>query len=126
MYLSTGIVVEPKNLQSRQIDKISDLLDVCDVILPQIQFLHISPITCNFMHVEKSLRLEIRFTLSEMTSRLGILAIRDKSYRSLPHRFKFLMLCRLSDLVFVNTRSAVKGLPKFFVLILLFINIFEF
>lgn len=62
-------------------------------------------------HLAKSLSELMRFTLSEITSRFGILSMICRSYSSLPHRFRFFMLPRLSDFVLLNTSSSVSTFP---------------
>ena len=117
--LSAGVVVEPEYLGVGQLHQIFDLSKIHDVILAQVQFLKQVGFTWSLAHLEKSLRVLILFTLSDTTSRFGIFSINCKSSKSLPHKLRFLILCRLSDLVLVNTSSAVKGLPAFFELILI-------
>jgi hypothetical protein len=61
--------------------------------------------------LEKSLRELMRLTLKEITSRLGILSMICRSSSSLPHRFRFFMLARLSDFVLLNTSYSVSTFP---------------
>jgi len=49
-------------------------------------------------------------TLNEITYRFGIYLIRDKSYKSLPHKLRFLIPNILSFRVFVNINSFVRAL----------------
>lgn len=96
----------------------SDLPDVADAILTEVEFLNGGQGTCSLGQCEKSLRLQMRLTLSDTTSRLGIFWMRLRSSKSLPQRLRFLMLWRLSDFVLVKTKSAVRGFPTFLLLII--------
>jgi hypothetical protein len=49
-------------------------------------------------------------TLSEITYKFGIYLIKDKSYKSLPHKLRFLIPKRLSFRVLVNIKSFVRAL----------------
>ena len=67
--------------------------------------------TCNLRHLEKSLKVAILLTLSDITSRLGIRSISCRSYNSFPQRFRFFMLCKLSDFTLLKISSGVSTLP---------------
>jgi len=123
LYLSTWIIMKPQGFKIGEVEEVSDLSQICDTIFSKIEFLGLFKYTCSFEHFAKSLRELILLTLRDITSRLGIFSMSYKSSNSFPHRLRFLILLRLSDLVLLNTSSNVRDFP--FVLLLMY-NKFEY
>jgi hypothetical protein len=109
--------VKPQDFEVGQIEKIAYFPDIGNVVLAEIELLNAMGGTFSFWQLAKYLREDILLTLNEMTYKLGIHYIRERSSKSFPHRFRFLMFWRLSDFVLMNTSSAVSDFPTFFELI---------
>jgi hypothetical protein len=111
--------VEPQDFEFGEFGEVPNLPQILNIILPQVKLLrqmgyYLQPAQMGELleAADPVHRERHDFEVGHFAEELQVLRGRLRTSRSLPQRFRFFMLWRLSDFVFETTRSAVSAFPR--------------